>query len=108
MFGRHQAHEVPVPGRLMWTDPSVPARACCCPARPVVKVLMLPTPGRAHPVDLWLCGHHYRACLAALHAAGTAVEDLTLADGSRRTTARPPRRRQGLIAAALAFEGAPG
>ncbi len=81
MFGRHQAHEIPAPGRLRWTDPSVPARACCCPARPVVKVLMPPAPGRAHPVDLWLCGHHYHASLAALRAAGAAVEDLTLAAG---------------------------
>lgn len=38
-------------------------------------------PARAHPVDLWLCGHHYRASLAALNAAGATVEDLTLTDG---------------------------
>lgn len=81
MFSRQQAHPIPVPGRLRWTDPSVPARACCCPARPVVKVLIPPAPGRAHPVDLWLCGHHYRASLTALRAAGTVVEELTgLAD----------------------------
>jgi len=29
-------------------------------------------------VDLWLCGHHYRASLAALLAAGANVEDLTM------------------------------
>jgi hypothetical protein len=46
-----------------------------------VKVLMPSAPGRVHPVDLWLCGHHYRASLAALSAAGAAVEDLTLTEG---------------------------
>jgi hypothetical protein len=78
MFSRHQTHQAPVPERPRFTDPSVPAKACCCPARPVVKVMMPPVPGRAHPVDLWLCGHHYRASLAALYAAGATVEDLTL------------------------------
>ena len=79
MVGRHQeVREVAGPG---WaTDPCVPARACCCPARPMVKVMMPPVPGRAHPVDLWLCGHHYRASLASLLAAGAIVEDLTLTD----------------------------
>jgi hypothetical protein len=61
-----------------FTDPSVPSRACCCPARPVVRVIMPPTPERKHPVDLWLCGHHYRASLQALLTAGATVEDLTL------------------------------
>jgi len=46
----------------------------------MVKVMMPPVPGRAHPVDLWLCGHHYRASLASLLAAGAIVEDLTLTD----------------------------
>jgi len=50
-------------------------RACCCPARPVVTVMMPPTPGRPRPVDLLLCGHHYRACQAAIAAAGAAVYD---------------------------------
>lgn len=64
------------------TDPSFPSRSCCCPGRPVVKVIMPPTADRAHPVDLWLCGHHYRASLAALLTAGANVEDLTTpADG---------------------------
>jgi hypothetical protein len=44
---------------------------------------MPPTAGRTHPVDLWLCGHHYRASLAALLAAGASVEDLAM------TTDRP-------------------
>ncbi len=50
-------------------------RACCCPARPVVTVVMPPTPARPHPVDLLLCGHHYRVCRAAVTAAGATVYD---------------------------------
>lgn len=50
-------------------------RSCCCPARPVVTVIMPPAPGRLHPVDLLLCGHHFRASRAALTAAGAAVYD---------------------------------
>ena len=43
---------------------------------------MPPTADRAHPVDLWLCGHHYHASFAALLRAGANVEDLTTpADG---------------------------
>ena len=57
--------------------------ACCCPGRPAVKVIMPPAAGRTHPVDLWLCGHHYRASLAALLAAAASVEDLAM------TTDRP-------------------
>jgi len=76
---------------LRFTDPSVPSRSCCCPARPAVKVIMPPAAGRAHPVDLWLCGHHYRASLAALLAAGATVEDLTVtADRSQAERAAAP------------------
>lgn len=83
MFGRQQAHLVLVPGRLSWTDPSVPARACCCPARPVVKVFV-PLASGMRMVDLWLCGHHYRASQAALNAAGAVAEELDVpADRSR-------------------------
>ena len=39
---------------------------------------MPPAPGRPHPVDLWLCGHHQRASSQALAAAGARVYDLTL------------------------------
>jgi len=60
-----------------FTDPAIPSRACCCTARPVVRVIMPPTATRARPVDLWLCGHHYRTSLQALLAAGATVEDLT-------------------------------
>jgi hypothetical protein len=61
--------ELPALGRRL-----TPAdRACCCPARPVVTVVMPPVPGRPHPVDLLLCGHHYHASRVALYAAGAAV-----------------------------------
>ncbi len=36
---------------------------------------MPPVPGRPHPVDLLLCGHHYRVSRAALRAAGATVYD---------------------------------
>jgi hypothetical protein len=53
-------------------------RACCCPARPVVTVMIPPAPGGPHSVDLLLlCGHHFRVSQAALTAAGAAVYDDT-------------------------------
>jgi hypothetical protein len=47
---RKYAHEDEVTALedLRFTDPSVPSRSCCCPARPAVKVIMPPTAGRAH------------------------------------------------------------
>jgi hypothetical protein len=48
-------------------------RACCCPAQPVVRIIMPPAAGRPHSVDLLLCGHHYRVSRRALHAAGALV-----------------------------------
>jgi hypothetical protein len=78
MFNRHPAQEASRDAarheRLGFAGPSVPARACCCPARPVVKVSMPSVPGRPYPVDLWLCGHHYRSSWAALDAAGAMVD----------------------------------
>jgi hypothetical protein len=50
-------------------------RACCCPARPVMRVLIPPAPARPHSSDLLLCGHHYRASRAALAAAGAVIMD---------------------------------
>jgi nucleotide-binding universal stress UspA family protein len=44
-----------------------PTRACCCSAPPQVKVLVPVGDGRT--VDLYLCGHHYRASLAPLAVA---------------------------------------
>jgi hypothetical protein len=68
-------------GKLDDLLPSLPHvmadRACCCPAKPVVTVIMPTAPGRPHPVDLLLCGHHFRVSQAALTAAGAAVYDDT-------------------------------
>jgi hypothetical protein len=50
--------------------------ACCCPAQPVVRVIMPATPERRHSVDLLLCGHHYRVSRQALAAVHARVEDL--------------------------------
>jgi hypothetical protein len=50
-------------------------RACCCPARPVIRAVMPAAAGRPERVDLLLCGHHYRAGQTALIAAGAAVYD---------------------------------
>jgi hypothetical protein len=78
MFRREApALEVPPPENSVFTDPAIPSQACCCPARPVVRVIMPSAAGRPRPVDLWLCGHHYRASLGALCAAGAVVEELT-------------------------------
>ena len=54
---------------------SVTEGACCCPARPMVRVVMPATAGRPEPADLLLCGHHYRAGYAGLRAAGADVYD---------------------------------
>jgi hypothetical protein len=76
-----QHRTAPAPGRTDDELPhrvrpiSVTDRACCCPARPVVTVIMPPAAGRPHPVDLLLCGHHYRVSRAALKAAGVTVYD---------------------------------
>jgi hypothetical protein len=79
MFKRHAPEdEVLHLEEPRFTDPAIPSKACCCPARPVVRVIMPPTAGRVHPVDLWLCGHHYRTSLRALLAAGATVEDLAV------------------------------
>ena len=77
-----------------WSGPpGLADRSCCCPARPVVRVLIPPAPARPHPVDLLLCGHHYLASRAALAAAGASVIDETgevvdpVLAGSRRSQA---------------------
>lgn len=55
--------------------PRLADRSCCCPARPVVRVLIPPASARRHPVDLLLCGHHYLASRVALAAAGAVAID---------------------------------
>ena len=63
----------------------------------MVTVVIRAGRGRPHPVDLLLCGHHYRASLAALHAAGAAVYDNT---GALIMTGeeRPPVSREPMAA----------
>jgi len=73
----HRRHASRTPVHELVDSPA-PTRACCCPARPMVKVVMPPAPGRPHALDLWLCGHHYRASRQALAAAGARACDLTL------------------------------
>ncbi|WP_300613337.1 hypothetical protein [Trebonia sp.] len=65
------AEELPGPGKPL----TLVDRACCCPARPVVTVIMPPGPGHPFAADLLLCGHHYKASRAALRAAGATVYD---------------------------------
>jgi hypothetical protein len=50
--------------------------ACCCPANPVVRVVMPATAVRPHNTELLLCGHHYRVSRRALAAANAAVTEL--------------------------------
>jgi len=57
--------------------PAAPVgRACCCPAKAVVRVIMPPAPGRPGETDLLLCGHHYRASRRALASARATVREL--------------------------------
>ncbi len=68
---------IPPPDESQLTVSAYPEdRACCCPAQPVVRAIMPPTPQRAYPVDLLLCGHHYRICRQALTAAGAVIYDI--------------------------------
>ena len=48
--------------------------ACCCPSRPVVGVLMPPTSDRPHPVELLMCGHHFRLSQWTLAATGAVAQ----------------------------------
>ncbi|HEX9041687.1 MAG TPA: hypothetical protein VF838_11760 [Trebonia sp.] len=64
-------------GTWLSQEPAASAgSACCCPARPAVRVVMPPCPARSHTTELLLCAHHYRASRAALTAARAVVRDL--------------------------------
>ena len=63
-------------------DQSVTGPACCCPAMPVVRVVMPPTLTRPHPTDLLLCGHHYRVSRQRLAALNATVEKLPAGCGN--------------------------
>ncbi len=75
-------------------------RACCCPARPVVRAVMPATARRQEPVDLLLCGHHYRAGQTALRAAGAAVYDARGVLISGAPAQRRPRLRKAAVTGA--------
>ena len=51
-------------------------KACCCSARPAVRVLMPATASRPYRVDLLLCGLHYRLSQLTLAAAEAVVQVL--------------------------------
>jgi len=51
-------------------------RACCCPAKAVVQVIMPPTVAWPDGNDLLLCGHHYRVSRPALAAVHAVVHEL--------------------------------
>ena len=63
-----------IPARDATAD--LAGRACCCPAKPMLRVLMPPTAARAHETELLLCGHHYRASRQVLAAARARVREL--------------------------------
>ena len=63
--------------------------ACCCPANPVVRVIMPATAARPHRTELLLCGHHYRVSRQALATANATVTELLGPAGSARTALLP-------------------
>lgn len=74
LFNRNAepAADQPVAGP---TELMLAERACCCPGRPVVKVVMPPATDRAEATDLLLCGHHFRVSQETLSEAGATVYD---------------------------------
>ncbi len=69
-----QAAGTPPDDQADWSrPPALGDRSCCCPARPVVRVLIPPTAARPHSVDFLLCGHHFRTSVGALATAGAIV-----------------------------------
>jgi hypothetical protein len=71
---------------INWRALRTADRSCCCPARPAVIAVMPPAPGRDHPTELLLCGHHYRVSKSALAAAGADILDLTGPPAAPQTT----------------------
>ena len=62
--------------------PAVLGPACCCPANPVVRVIMPATAARPHRTELLLCGHHCRVSRQALAAANATITELPGPAGS--------------------------
>jgi hypothetical protein len=74
-------------GPVDWAAVRRASHACCCPAKPVAVVVMPPAPGRPEPVELLLCGHHYRVSARALSEAG--AEPFSI-DGTSLPAVQPP------------------
>lgn len=58
-------------------------RACCCPGKPAVLVIMPPTAGRPQPTELLLCWQHYivsQRSLAAARATAHLADSTPAAD----------------------------
>jgi len=66
--------------------------ACCCPANPVVRVIMPATAARPHRTELLLCGHHYRVSRQVLAAANATVTELLGPAGNPPDALLPDRR----------------
>jgi hypothetical protein len=96
--GRESHHSNQGPARSShgaadWLSPLASAdRACCCAAWPVVMAVMPATARRPEPVDLLLCGHHYRASKDALERAGAVIYDsrVILAEASDEIASTAP------------------
>jgi hypothetical protein len=71
------------------SGPVILGPACCCPANPVVRVVMPATAARPHRTELLLCGHHYRVSRQALVAANATVIELPGPRGSSRDALLP-------------------
>jgi len=63
--------------------------ACCCPANPVVRVVMPATAARSHRTELLLCGHHYRVSCQALAAANATITAIVGPGGATRVALLP-------------------
>jgi len=71
-------------------------RACCCPGRPAVLVVMPATTARPHETELLLCGHHYRVSRHALAEVHAAVYELPwMADGTAAWFGRVEGQKSG-------------
>lgn len=55
--------------------PRYSQRACCCLAPPSV-IAVIPANDRRGPVELLLCGHHYRQSRPALVASEATLTDI--------------------------------
>jgi RES domain-containing protein len=74
----HSGKPVPSSYLIDWrTALSLAERACCCPSRPAVVVIIPSGPSRNEPAELFLCRHHHLASEQALERASAAVFDVS-------------------------------